>query len=290
MAGSKEIKRRIESVKNTQQITSAMKMVSASKLRKVQTMVGQGDLYRERLRAMLFNVADSVENKENIPYLKTREVKRAAILVITSNKGLCGGYNNHLLNEALALYEAKKASGIEVEIIAIGKKADEFFTRKQITIKKAFLDFSDVPKREESEYLSEYLKEAFLEEVYDEIHIAYQSFVSAISQVPKTFKLLPIVYEDKVEKEGGYKPDYWFEPESDVILEDLLALYFKMMIETALIEARAGEHGARMSAMTATSDNATELLQDLKLSYNRARQAAITNEITEIVAGVNALD
>lgn len=290
MAGSKEIKRRIESVKNTQQITSAMKMVSASKLRKVQMMVGQGDLYREKLRAMLFNVAESVEDKESIPYLRTREVRRVAILVITSNKGLCGGYNNHLLNEAVALYEEKKASGVTVEMIAIGKKADEFFSRRKITVKKSFLDFSDVPKREESEYLSDYLKEVFLDEVYDEIFIAYQSFVSAISQVPKTFKLLPIAYEKKEEENKAYLPNYWFEPESDVILEDLLALYFKMMIETALIEARAGEHGARMSAMTAATDNATELLQDLKLSYNRARQAAITREITEIVAGVNALD
>lgn len=294
MAGSKEIKRRIESVQNTRQITSAMKMVSASKLRKVQAKLGSGDIYRNKLSRLLANLSENVDDITDIPLLEIREVKSIGLLVMTSNRGLCGGYNHHLLKQALEFCEAKKALGIDLGIIAVGKKAEEFFIRRGIRVDKAFLDFSDIGEQEDALKLSEMLKEAYLEKRYDEIYLAYQAFGSVISQTPTLLRLLPASCEqlemvEEEEEKTTYLPNYIFEPEPQEILSKLLALYFQVMIESALIEARAGEHGARMTAMSAATDNATELLQTLKLSYNRARQAAITSEITEIVAGVNAL-
>lgn len=294
MAGSKEIKRRIESVQNTRQITSAMKMVSASKLRKVQAKLGSGDIYRNKLSRLLANLSENVDDITDIPLLEIREVKSIGLLIITSNRGLCGGYNHHLLKHALEFCEEKKALGIDLGIIAVGKKAEEFFLRRGIRVDKAFLDFSDIGEQEDALTLSEMLKEAYLEKRYDEIYLAYQAFGSVISQTPTLLRLLPASCEqtEKVEEDEEkttYLPNYIFEPEPQEILSKLLARYFQVMIESALIEARAGEHGARMTAMSAATDNATELLQTLKLSYNRARQAAITSEITEIVAGVNAL-
>lgn len=294
MAGSKEIKRRIESVQNTRQITSAMKMVSASKLRKVQAKLGSGDIYRNKLSRLLANLSENVDDITDIPLLKIREVKSIGLLVMTSNRGLCGGYNHYLLKQALEFCEAKKALGIDLGIIAVGKKAEEFFLRRGIRVDKAFLDFSDIGEQEDALKLSEMLKEAYLEKRYDEIYLAYQAFGSVISQTPTLLRLLPASCEqletvEEEEEKTTYLPNYIFEPEPQEILSKLLALYFQVMIESALIEARAGEHGARMTAMSAATDNATELLQTLKLSYNRARQAAITSEITEIVAGVNAL-
>lgn len=294
MAGSKEIKRRIESVQNTRQITSAMKMVSASKLRKVQAKLGSGDIYRNKLSRLLANLSENVDDITDIPLLEIREVKSIGLLVMTSNRGLCGGYNHHLLKQALEFCEVKKALGIDLGIIAVGKKAEEFFLRRGIRVDKAFLDFSDIGEQEDALKLSEMLKEAYLEKRYDEIYLAYQAFGSVISQTPTLLRLLPASCEqietvEEEEKKTTYLPNYIFEPEPQEILSKLLALYFQVMIESALIEARAGEHGARMTAMSAATDNATELLQTLKLSYNRARQAAITSEITEIVAGVNAL-
>ena len=294
MAGSKEIKRRIESVQNTRQITSAMKMVSASKLRKVQAKLGSGDSYRNKLSRLLANLSENVDDITDIPLLEIREVKSIGLLIITSNRGLCGGYNHHLLKHALEFCEEKKALGIDLGIIAVGKKAEEFFLRRSIRVDKAFLDFSDIGEQEDALTLSEMLKEAYLEKRYDEIYLAYQAFGSVISQTPTLLRLLPASCEqrEKVEEDEEkttYLPNYIFEPEPQEILSKLLARYFQIMIESALIEARGGEHGARMTAMSAATDNATELLQTLKLSYNRARQAAITSEITEIVAGVNAL-
>lgn len=294
MAGSKEIKRRIESVQNTRQITSAMKMVSASKLRKVQAKLGSGDIYRNKLSRLLANLSENVDDITDIPLLEIREVKSIGLLVMTSNRGLCGGYNHHLLKQALEFCEAKKALGIDLGIIAVGKKGEEFFLRRGIRVDKAFLDFSDIGEQEDALKLSEMLKEAYLEKRYDEIYLAYQAFGSVISQTPTLLRLLPASCEqletvEEEEEKTTYLPNYIFEPEPQEILSKLLALYFQVMIESALIEARAGEHGARMTAMSAATDNATELLQTLKLSYNRARQAAITSEITEIVAGVNAL-
>ena len=294
MAGSKEIKRRIESVQNTRQITSAMKMVSASKLRKVQAKLGSGDIYRNKLSRLLANLSENVDDITDIPLLEIREVKSIGLLVMTSNRGLCGGYNHHLLKHALEFCEEKKPLGIDLGIIAVGKKAEEFFLRRGIRVDKAFLDFSDIGEQEDALVLSEMLKEAYLEKRYDEIYLAYQAFGSVISQTPTLLRLLPASCEqietvEEEEEKTTYLPNYIFEPEPQEILSKLLALYFQVMIESALIEARAGEHGARMTAMSAATDNATELLQTLKLSYNRARQAAITSEITEIVAGVNAL-
>ena len=296
MAGSKEIKRRIESVQNTKQITSAMKMVSASKLRKVQAKLGSGDVYRTQLSRLLANLSENVEDITDIPLLEIREVTSIALVVITANRGLCGGYNHHLLKQALEFYEEKKALGVDLGIIAVGKKAEEFFLRRGLRVDQSFLDFSDIGEQEDALTLSEALKEAYLQKRYDEIYLAYQAFGSVISQTPPIIRLLPASCEqiedkEKVDdaQETTYLPNYIFEPEPQEILSLLLSRYFQVMIESALIEARAGEHGARMTAMSAATDNATELLQTLKLSYNRARQAAITSEITEIVAGVNAL-
>ena len=209
---------RIESVQNTRQITSAMKMVSASKLRKVQAKLGSGDIYRNKLSRLLANLSENVDDITDIPLLEIREVKSIGLLVMTSNRGLCGGYNHHLLKQALEFCEAKKALGIDLGIIAVGKKAEEFFLRRGIQVDKAFLDFSDIGEQEDALKLSEMLKEAYLEKRYDEIYLAYQAFGSVISQTPTLLRLLPASCEqrekvEEEEEETTYLPNYIVEPE-----------------------------------------------------------------------------
>lgn len=294
MAGSKEIKRRMQSVANTQQITSAMKMVSASKLRKVQGMVGSSGPYQAKLQQILAGVRGSLTDTSENPFLVERPIKRTGIVIFTSNKGLAGGYNNHIIEKAVELAKEKQAQGIEVGIIAVGRKAKEHFERHGFQVDQSFLDVADVPSVRDANRISRAIRSAYMSEEYDEIYLAYQHFRTVMSQVPTTVRVLPVEadkigQEDSPEEESKYANDYAFEPDSNSIMTQLLDLYFAVYVQTALIEAKAGEHGARMTAMTAATDNAADLLSRLELSYNRARQAAITSEITEIVAGVNAL-
>ncbi len=290
MAKSREIKRRMQSITNTRQITSAMKMVSASKLRRAQNYVGAGKAYRDKLKHVLAQVSQSLTGSESDPLLEVRPIQREVFVVFASNKGLAGGYNNNLLNVALRAIEEAKMQGREVGVVAIGKKTVDFFAKRGITIDEQFLDVADIPNSTDSQAISRAVRTIYVSERADKVSVAYQEFRSAMSQLPRIVPILPIETEDMADvSETDINKDYIFEPNAQDILSELLPLYLSNQIHSALVDAKASEHGARMTAMTAATDNATDLLSELEISYNRARQTAITNEITEIVAGADAL-
>ncbi len=287
MANAREIKRRMRSVKNTQQITKAMKMVSASKLRRAQGTVIAARPYKNKLKEVLSRLVASMGNNASDPLLEVREVKRVGFVVFASNKGLAGGYNFNIMKKALEEVHQAESRGAEIGIVAVGKKTREFFTKNGYTIDYEFMEVNDIPNSVDAGAISKTIKSAYISGQYDEVHIVYAEFISAMSQVPTSVKVLPITTPQSESAEGL---DYIYEPSPAEVLSQILPLYLANQVFSALNEAKAGEHGARMTAMTSATDNATELLSKLDLSYNRARQAAITNEITEIVGGVNALN
>lgn len=289
MASSKEIKRRIQSVSSTQQITSAMKMVSASKLRRVEDEVGKGEDFRQKLASVLRAAADAPDDALKDPLLEVRPLKRIGFVVFSSNKGLAGGYNNHLLNYAYKTLKEREKEGIEVGVIAVGRKALDFFKRRNVSVVASYLEVSDTPTNADSTVVANEILSFFRDGTFDAIDLFYQKFNTVMSQEPISVRLLPVSDPDLIDEGAAFRDDYIFEPDAATILRALLPLYLHTQVHTALTDAKAGEHGARMTAMTAATDNATDLIAELELSYNRARQAAITNEITEIVAGVNAL-
>jgi F-type H+-transporting ATPase subunit gamma len=294
LANAKEIKRRMQSITSTKQITSAMKMVSASKLRRAQNQIGAGRPYRDKLRSVLSQVASTMSGEASDPLLDIREVHHEAFLVMVSNKGLAGGFNHHTLACALDAAQAAQKEGKEVSVICVGRKAQEFFEKRGFTVDHSYLDTDDIPNPADSEIIAKQVRSDYETGKYDKVTIVYPAFRSAMSQVPTIVPLLPIasdsLSEGQTEDDGkGYLVDYIFEPDAQTILSHLLPLYLTNQIHGCLAEAKTGEHGARMTAMTAATDNATDLLTRLEVSYNRARQAAITNEITEIVAGADAL-
>ena len=291
MANAKEIKGRMQSIANTKQITSAMKMVSASKLRRAQKQVGAGRPYQEKLRQVLAQVAASASGELSDPLLEVRPIKHEAFLVIASNKGLAGGFNAHVLREAHRAIKEAQAAGHDVSVIAVGRKVNDYFTKHGITVDTAYLNTADIPNPNDSEYIAKDIRSAYEEEKYDKVSIVYPAFRSVKSQVPTVVPLLPIVADSLTDQDSDsqFAADFIFEPSASAILGQLLPMYLANQVHGCMADAKTGEHGARMTAMTAATDNATELLSKLEISYNRARQAAITNEITEIVAGANAL-
>ena len=291
MANAKEIKGRMQSIANTKQITSAMKMVSASKLRRAQKQVGAGRPYQEKLRQVVAQVAASASGELSDPLLEVRPIKHEAFLVIASNKGLAGGFNAHVLREAHRAIKEAQAAGHDVSVIAVGRKVNDYFTKHGITVDTAYLNTADIPNPNDSEYIAKDIRSAYEEEKYDKVSIVYPAFRSVMSQVPTVVPLLPIVADSLTDQDSDsqFAADFIFEPSASAILGQLLPMYLANQVHGCMADAKTGEHGARMTAMTAATDNATELLSKLEISYNRARQAAITNEITEIVAGANAL-
>ena len=286
MANGREIKRRIRSVQSTEKITKAMKMVSASKLRRAQGSVISARPYKNKLKEVLSRLVASMGTSAVDPLLEVREVKRVGFVVFASNKGLAGGYNANIMKKAYAEVKAAEAKGLEIGIVAVGKKARDFFQKRGYTIDEEFIQTNDIPAAADADAITKMIKTAYITGKYDEVHIVYSEFRSAMSQEPMAVKILPI---ETPESESGEGLDYIFEPSPAEVLTQILPLYLANQVFSALTEAKAGEHGARMTAMTAATDNASALVGKLELDYNRARQAAITNEITEIVAGVNAL-
>ncbi len=264
-----------------------MKLVSASKLRRAQGSVVSARPYKDKLKEVLSRLVASAGASVSDPLLEVREVKRVGYVVFASNKGLAGGYNANIMKEAFAQVQASEAKGYEVGIVAVGKKARDFFQKRGYTIDEEFLTVNDIPSAVDADAITKMMKTAYVTGKYDEVHIVYAEFRSAMSQIPKTVKVLPI---ETPESEAADGLDYIFEPSPDIVLSQILPLYLANQVFSALTEAKAGEHGARMTAMSAASDNATALVGRLDLEYNRARQAAITNEITEIVGGANALN
>jgi F-type H+-transporting ATPase subunit gamma len=288
MANLKEIRNRISSVGSTMQITSAMKMVSAAKLKRAQDAVTQMRPYAGKLREILENLSATLDLSENA-YAEQREVKKVLIVGVTSNRGLCGGFNNNVIKRVGALI-AQDYSGKEVSVLCLGKKikdvykrTDHFYQNDRI---EAMEDIYADLRFELVAQVADEIMAQFLNKSFDKVVIVYNRFVNAAAQIVETEQFLPIV-PSASETEAG---DYIFEQPKMEIVEDLLPKSMKLQLYKAIRDSFASEHGARMTAMHKATDNAKELQKNLKLSYNKARQAAITNEILEIVGGAEALN
>lgn len=286
MANLKEIRSRISSIGSTMQITSAMKMVSAAKLKKAQSAIEQMRPYAEKLRELMANVSLDAEGV-NSAYTQNREVKNVLLVAITSNRGLAGAFNANIVKETLRSKEEDFA-GKNVSILTIGKKGYDLLKREN-EINKNESDLWDDFTFENSSKIAEVLMRAFKDNKFDEIRLIYNQFKNAATQVVQNEKFLPIVVE---QQEEDFKESMWitFLNQIKEILIDLLPKTLKIQLFKALSDSYASEHGARMTAMHKATDNATDLQKELTLQYNKARQAAITNEITEIVGGADALE
>ncbi|MEY3682437.1 MAG: synthase subunit gamma [Bacteroidota bacterium] len=288
MANLKEIRNRISSVGSTMQITSAMKMVSAAKLKRAQDAVTQMRPYAGKLREILENLSATLDLSENA-YAEQREVKKVLIVGITSNRGLCGGFNNNVIKRVGALI-ADDYSGKEVSVLCLGKKIKDVYKRTPNFYQNEKLEsmediYADLRFELVAQVADEIMAQ-FLNKSFDKVVIVYNRFVNAAAQIVETEQFLPIV-PSAAEAESG---DYIFEQPKMEIVEDLLPKSMKLQLYKAIRDSFASEHGARMTAMHKATDNAKELQKNLKLSYNKARQAAITNEILEIVGGAEALN
>jgi len=286
----KEVRTRITSVTSTQQITKAMKMVSAAKLRRAQDAVVQMRPYAMKMGELLSNIAGASQGDVKIEYAKEREVKNVLIVLITSDKGLCGAFNGNVVKAAKRLIEEKYSHlNIQnIKLMFIGKKAHDVMKR---TAYPQILDFKELFHKVSFENVTratDYIKEGFVKKDFDEVMVIYNRFKNAATQFLETEQFLPIKkIENKNEKKT--KADYIFDPEKEAMIEELVPKILNTTFYRYILDSNASEHGARMTAMDKASDNANELLKELKISYNRARQAAITTELTEIVSGAAAL-
>ncbi|MCO4814197.1 MAG: ATP synthase F1 subunit gamma [Flavobacteriales bacterium] len=289
MANLKEIRNRITSVSSTMQITSAMKMVSASKLKRAQDAITQMRPYAEKLQEILGNLSSTLDLSENA-YSEAREVKNVLIVGVTSNRGLCGGFNNNIIKRVKTLVDAEYANA-NPKVLCLGKKikdlykkTDNYYINDKIApVENIFAELTF----ENTAIIGENLMELFENGTFDKVIVVYNKFINAASQKVMTEDFLPIV--SVAEESSAGAGDYIFEPGKIEIVEDLIPKSLKVQLFKGLLDSHASEHGARMTAMHKATDNANEMKKDLTLSYNKARQAAITNEILEIVGGAEAL-
>jgi F-type H+-transporting ATPase subunit gamma len=291
MSGAlKEVRVRIKSVQSTQQITKAMKMVSAAKLRRAQDAITQMRPYAQKLQEMLSNIVSSSDGDVAIDLASERPVEKVLMIVVTSDRGLCGGYNSNLIKLTKQTIQQKYTSQNSkgnVQILPIGKKGYEHFTKNGFKVVNAYWDiFADL-RFDRVQAAAKYAMDAFVAKEIDAVEIVYSEFKNAASQVFIAEPFLPI---QKVNSTNNKKKsDFIFEPNQSVLIAEFMPKILNTQLYKAVLDANASEHGARMTAMDKASDNANELLKNLKISYNRARQAAITTELTEIVSGAAAL-
>ncbi len=286
----KEVRLRIQSVTSTQQITKAMKMVSAAKLRRAQDAILQMRPYTQKMQDMLSNIVSSLGGEMDLPLAADRSAERVLRIPITSDRGTCGAYNSNIIKATRQVisekYTAQAAKG-NVTILPIGKKGYEYFQRHGYKLVDNFWDmFSDLGF-ENVKRAAIYAQEAFLRKEYDRVELVYSQFKNAATQIFVAEPYLPI---PKVEStESKKQTDFLFEPSKEVLIQELMPKILNTQVYKAILDAHASEHGAHMTAMDKATENAAEILRSLKISYNRARQAAITTELTEIVSGAAAL-
>ena len=286
MANLKEIRNRIVSVSSTMQITSAMKMVSAAKLKKAQDAITSMRPYASALNNLIQNLSSSLEPDMNSPFVSVREKNSILLVAITSNRGLCGAFNSNVIKKTRQLI-IEEFSDKKVSLITIGKKGSEVLGKKEKIISTHDYIFDDL-NYEKADEISKEIMDSFKKELYDEIILVYNRFKNAATQIVETETFLPIA--ENLDEKSLKTPDYIFEPSQSEIVNELLPKALSIKFFKALRDSFASEHGARMTAMHKATDNATELRDQLKLTYNKARQAAITNEILEIVGGAEALE
>lgn len=285
MANLKEIRNRISSVSSTMQITSAMKMVSAAKLKKAQDAITAMRPYADKLTELLQSLSATLDADSGSKYATQREVNNVLIVAITSNRGLCGAFNSNIIKQTQNLISNVYADK-NVSVVAIGKKANDAFSKNGSVVANKSQVFDDLTFDNVAE-IAEMLMDKFVEGEFDKIELVYNKFKNAATQIVMTEQFLPIV---PVEEDANVNLDYIFEPSKIEIVEQLIPKSLKTQLYKGIRDSFASEHGARMTAMHKATDNATELRDQLKLTYNKARQAAITNEILEIVGGAEALN
>jgi len=292
----KEVRERIKSVQSTQQITKAMKMVSASKLRRAQMAITEMRPYANRLDRMMKNIVSNLDGDINSPYVQVRDIKKVAIVVITSNRGLCGAFNTNIIKEAILKVEGKYASqraAKNVTFIFIGKKGFDVLKKRfaDCGLVRDYVDlFSDLSYENISK-VSNLLMEQFGKGEYDAVEVCYGQFRNAALQEPKAVQYLPVgTLSSKVTMDKPKtKADYIFEPDKESLLAELIPSILQTTFQKFVLDNHASEHGARMTAMDNATTNAEELMKELKINYNKARQEAITKELSEIVGGAAAL-
>ncbi len=291
MSGAlKEVRNRIQSVKSTQQITKAMKMVSAAKLRRAQDAIIQMRPYAQKLQEMLSNIAGNAEGDVNLSLATVRPVKKVLVIIITSDRGLCGGYNSNLIKLAKQVINEKYAGIADkqnAELLPIGKKGYEHFSKNRFKVIDHYWNIFADPSFEHVAAASKFAMKAFENGDVDAVELVYSEFKNAATQKYTVEQFLPI--KKAAKKKGEVKADFIFEPDKNILIEELMPKILNTQLYKAVLDAHASEHGARMTAMDKATENAEELLKTLKISYNRARQAAITTELTEIVSGAAAL-
>lgn len=285
MANLKEIRNRISSVSSTMQITSAMKMVSAAKLKKAQDAITAMRPYSNKLTELLQSLSATLDAGSGGKFAEQRDIEKVLIVAITSNRGLCGAFNSNIIKQVNALVEASY-EGKEVSVLAIGKKANDAFSKSGNVIANKSEVFDDLTFENVAD-IAQMIMDRFVEGEFDKVELVYNSFKNAATQIVMTEQFLPIV---PASKDANTNLDYIFEPTKEQIVETLIPKSLKTQLFKAVRDSFASEHGARMTAMHKATDNATELRDQLKLTYNKARQAAITNEILEIVGGAEALN
>ncbi|MAR92598.1 MAG: F0F1 ATP synthase subunit gamma [Pseudomonadota bacterium] len=286
MSGAKEIRGKIASVKNTQKITSAMELVAASKMRKAQERMAASKPYAEKIRQVVRHLANSNPEYQHI-YMSEREVKRVGVIVVSSDRGLCGGLNINLFKRTLQLTKEWQGKGCEVDLGLIGSKAVSFFRSVGGNVAATRTGLGDQPAVEDLIGSVKVMLNAFEEGRIDRLYLMYNEFINTMTQTPKTIQLLPL--EASEEEEYQHHWDYIYEPEAKAILDYLLVRFVESQVYQGVVENNACEQAARMVAMKSATDNAGNLINDLQLVYNKARQAAITQEISEIVGGAAAV-
>ncbi|HIG32680.1 MAG TPA: ATP synthase F1 subunit gamma [Flavobacteriales bacterium] len=285
MANLKEIRSRITSVGSTMQITSAMKMVSAAKLKRAQDAIIQMRPFANKLTELLENLSASLDSSDGGVYAQNREIKNVLLVTVTSNRGLCGGFNAYILKKAKALIN-EEYSNANVSILSIGKKSSEHFRKNDFNVISSHdALFGDLTFESVAE-VAEDIMNHFVARDYDKVVLVYNQFKNAATQIIMAENFLPV---QAAENEGAVVGDYLFEPTKQEIVEQLIPKSLKTQLFKAVLDSHASEHGARMTAMHKATDNASELRKELTLTYNKARQAAITAEILEIVGGAEAL-
>jgi len=284
----KDIRKRIASVRNMQQITKAMKMVAAAKLRRAQDAMLQARPYAETIEQVLSGVTVRTDEAAH-PLLQRRPLRRVELLVMTSDRGLCGGFNSNVLRRAQRFLYENADNYERIQVSTIGRRGRDFFRARNIPTRKDYPGVFEELTFDKAKTIAEELAAAYLDDQLDAVFLLYNRFQSAISQVPTVVQLLPINANSASEDEKSQLVDFIYEPSREVVLDQLLPKHLAMQVWRALLESVASEHGARMAAMEAATKNSSELIDKLRLEYNRARQAYITKELSEIVSGAEAL-
>jgi F-type H+-transporting ATPase subunit gamma len=287
MAGGREIKTKIKSVQNTRKVTRALEMVSASKIRKAQERMKASRPYARAMKQVIGHLAQANSEYQH-PYLVQREnVKRVGYIIISSDRGLAGGLNNNLFRKLLGEFRKWQEQGVEVDVVTIGQKASVFFRRIHVEMLASVAQLGDVPRVEQLVGVVKVMLDAYSAGSMDKVFLVYNDFVNTMTQRAAFDQLLPLAATETVATNHDW--DYLYEPDAQVVLEHVLTRYIESLVYQAVLENVASEHAARMVAMKAASDNANKLIDTLQLIYNKARQAAITQEISEIVGGAAAV-